>query len=235
MSENGTGRTALRVSELSASYGPAPVLHAIDLDLHAGEIVALLGRNGAGKTSLAKAITGLIAAEAAALELEGRDVKGEPAYQRYRFGLAAAQQEGAVFPDLSVLNNLRLAGLDDAAVERALDRFEFLRGRSRQLAGTLSGGEQKMLALARALETDPSVLVLDEPSEGLQPSNIDLLATHIEEAREKGAAILLIEQRLEFALRVAQRLCVMEKGQIVLAGDCSQNGIAKQVREHLVL
>jgi ABC-type branched-subunit amino acid transport system ATPase component len=227
--------SGLHVSGLSASYGLTPVLQGVTLELVAGEVVALLGRNGAGKTSLAKAIAGVLPCQADALQLGAEDLRARPAYLRARAGLAAAQQEGAVFPDLSVVDNLRLGGLGDKAIARALGRFDFLQSRSRQLAGTLSGGEQKMLALARALETEASVLILDEPSEGLQPSNIGLLERHIGGAREQGRAVLLIEQRLGFALRIAQRLCVMEKGRIVLAGRADESGIDERVREHLVL
>jgi branched-chain amino acid transport system ATP-binding protein len=217
------GKDALTVSGIAAGYGSARVLHGVDLAAAAGETTALLGRNGMGKSTLARTIAGLLPVEAGTVTMAGADVTALPPAERVARGLAYAPQEQALFQDLPVADNLRLALRSDRLYRDRLDEvvalFPRLRDRLRQAAGTLSGGEQKMLLLARALITRPRILVLDEISEGLQPSMVDLIAAALaQRVREQGTALVLIEQNIAFALAVAQRWSVLERGAVVASG-----------------
>ncbi len=218
----------LTVSGLKSGYGALPVLHGVDLSISAGEVVGLLGRNGAGKTTLLRTLGGALAAQAGTIRIDGRDVSRSRAYMRARAGIAHVPQGRGIFGRLTVEENLevgtRAAGKID--VKRLLDEayahFPILRDRRRQMAGTFSGGQQQMLAIARALCGQPKALLLDEPSEGIQPNIVQEIGELVPRlARERGIAVLLVEQNLDLALHASGRCIVMDKGLIVHAAETS--------------
>jgi len=224
----------LVVQDLSAGYGGVPVLHGVSLSLAPGEILAVVGRNGVGKTTLVLTLAGLLPAAAGSVHIGGVDVTSEIPSKRARLGLGLAAQERAVFQELTVAENLEVAGLASAALDGALSMFpDSLLGRAHQVAGTLSGGEQKMLAVARTLAGPADIVILDEPAEGLQPSNVAVLGDHLERARAEGRGVLLIEQFLALAYRVADRFVVMEKGEVVDGGDGEDEGLWGRVEQRL--
>ena len=218
----------LTVSGLKSGYGALPVLHGVDLAISAGEVVGLLGRNGAGKTTLLRTLGGALATQAGTIRIDGRDVSRSRAYMRARAGIAHVPQGRGIFGRLTVEENLevgtRAAGKID--VKRLLDEayahFPILRDRRRQMAGTFSGGQQQMLAIARALCGQPKALLLDEPSEGIQPNIVQEIGELVPRlARERGIAVLLVEQNLDLALHASGRCIVMDKGLIVHAAETS--------------
>lgn len=229
---------AIVVHGLRAGYGRVPVLHGIDLDVQPGEVVAVLGRNGVGKTTLARTIMGLLSATAGRVELFGHDVTTRRPHERARLGVGYAPQELPLFADLTVEQNLALAVPDRSDVETrrtaAFNAFPVLHDRLGQRAGTLSGGERKMLVMARALLARAGLLVLDEVTEGVQPAIIDTIATAIEQEAARRCAVLLVEQRLDFALRLADRYVVMHAGEIAAAGGVDSD-TATLVERHMVL
>jgi urea ABC transporter ATP-binding protein UrtE len=211
----------LRARGLASGYGRTPVLTGVDLELGQGEIAAVLGRNGAGKSTLLRTLIGLLPAWSGTVELAGRDVTRLAAHRRAGLGLAYVPQGREIFPRLSVLDNIRVAALAvgrDAgrSAEEVLTDFPALRDRLRARGDSLSGGQQQQLALARALAAGPRTLLLDEPSEGVQPSIVMEIGERlIEVSRRRGMSILLVEQNLDFASRLAGRAYVMRKGQLV--------------------
>jgi branched-chain amino acid transport system ATP-binding protein len=226
--------SGLAVHNLSAGYNAVPVLHGVSFSLESGEVLAFVGRNGVGKTTLALTLAGLLPASAGEIHLGEVDVTRASPSQRVRLGLGLAAQERAVFQELTVAENFEVAGIAPGAIDRALRLFpDSLDGRQSQIAGTLSGGEQKMLAVARALAGPAQVLILDEPTEGLHPSNVDLLGDHLELARAEGRGVLLIEQFLALAHRLANRFAVMEKGEIVDGGDAADRGLHERIDQRL--
>ena len=226
----------LEVTGLRSGYGTVPVLHGVSLTVSSGEIVALVGRNGAGKTTLVKTVLGVLRATGGALRLDGVDITRLPPSRRVRAGLRATFQERALFGALSVSDNLRLSGFGADSHDQILDSFgPALSGRGSQRAGTLSGGEQKMLAAATALATAAPLLLMDEPTEGLQPSNVALLGDHITSAKRSGRGVLLIEQHLELARRLADRFIVLEKGEVVDRGSADDPGLATRVARRLAI
>ena len=226
----------LEATDLHSGYGTVPVLHGVSFTVSSGEIVALVGRNGAGKTTLVKTVLGVLRATGGALHLDGVDITRLPPSRRVRAGLRATFQEQALFGDLSVSDNLRLSGFLSESHDRVLDVFgPALSGRGAQRAGTLSGGEQKMLAAATALATTAPLLVMDEPTEGLQPSNVALLGDHIESAKRSGRGVLLIEQHLGLAKRLADRFIVLEKGEVVDSGSAKDPSLAARVSRRLAI
>ena len=215
----------LHVSGLAAGYGPVPVLHGVDLDVQAGEIVALLGSNGAGKSTFNNNISGLYRPRAGRVEFDGEDTTGmDPAHVVAR-GLIQVPEGRRVFPNLSVRENLELGGYRRGRANRArnLERvvavFPRLRERFGQAAGTLSGGEQQMLAIGRGMMGEPRLLVLDEPSLGLSPLLVEEMFALVRRLNEEGLAILLVEQNVVQSLALAHRAYVMENGRIVLSGS----------------
>lgn len=214
----------LRVSDLYAGYGSLQVLRGVNLELGAGEIVALLGPNGAGKTTLARVLSGLVPALRGAVIFEGKDLLRRGPEDIVACGLVQVPEGRRLFPDLSVYENLLLGAYRRGRADRArnLDRvfqiFPRLRERRNQAAATLSGGEQQMLAIGRALMAEPRLLVLDEPSLGLAPLVVDQLLTLIAEFNRDGLSVLLIEQNVVQSLAIAHRCYVMEQGQIVTSG-----------------
>ncbi|MFC5427229.1 ABC transporter ATP-binding protein [Paraburkholderia denitrificans] len=222
----------LDIAGLRAWYGASQVLHGVDLRVGAGEIVALAGRNGSGRSTLAKALMALVRTEGARM-FAGRSLDGLRTFEIARLGLGYVAEQRDVFPDLSVEENLRL-GLARYArhtrrarrvrfgVEDAWTLFPVLRERRAARAGVLSGGEQQMLALARALVGDPDLLIVDEPTEGLAAQMIARVGECLRTLRERGVAVLLIEQRLALAPELADRVVVMGHGRIVFDGTPSE-------------
>ncbi|GMG83972.1 ABC transporter ATP-binding protein [Paralimibaculum aggregatum] len=214
----------LEVRGLRAGYGAIEVLHGIDLDVAEGECVALIGANGAGKTTTLKTICGLLAPKAGTIRLRGREIGGLSGHAIVREGVTMCPEGRQVFPQMSVLKNLRMgayARSDDGQaddLERMMDMFPILRERAHQAAGTLSGGEQEMLAIARALMARPKLCIFDEPSLGLAPKIVAEVAATLGRIREMGMTILLVEQNSLMALRLADRAYLLEAGEIVLEG-----------------
>jgi branched-chain amino acid transport system ATP-binding protein len=204
----------LRVQDLTAGYGGPPVVRSLSLHVAPGEAVALLGRNGAGKTTTLLAAAGALRPVSGLVEIDGRAVTGRPAFQVARHGLSLVPQGRRIFPTLSVHENLTLGRRGD--LDAVLGLFPVLRERARQPGTALSGGEQQMLAIGRALMTGPRILLLDEPSEGLAPAVVRDIGGLIGRVRrEQGMSILLAEQRLSLALDVADRVYVLERGELV--------------------
>ena len=219
----------LEVTGLSARYGAVAALRDVSLEVRAGELVALIGANGAGKSTLLRAIAGLVAPAAGRVALDGRDVTGQAPEAMIRAGVALVPERRRVFAPLTVLDNLELGGYAlsrghdfrsrlEAGVEEAYRLFPVLRRRRDQLAGTLSGGEQQMLAIGRALMTRPRLLLCDEPSLGLAPLVVAEIMRLLSTLREAGTTILLVEQNARMALRSADRAYVLEVGSVVLSG-----------------
>ena len=211
----------LTLSGLRAGYSATPVLHGIDLKLGPSECAAVLGRNGVGKTTLMRAITGAISITEGSIQFDGIDLGPLKAHERARLGISHVPQGRDIFGKLTVLENLRVgtAARRDRrsdAVDRILEEFPMLAQRRRARGGSLSGGQQQLLALARALVTAPRLLLLDEPSEGIQPSVLDEIAAVIGRINaERGIAVLAVEQNLDFAARIARRSLILEKGEII--------------------
>jgi branched-chain amino acid transport system ATP-binding protein len=211
----------LEVDNLQAFYGKSHVLHGVDLRVGQGEIVSLLGRNGVGRSTTAKAIMGLVDCTGRVV-FKGRDIAGQPTYRIAHAGLGYVPESRDVFPSLTVAENLLLGlkgrrpgrwGFDDM-----YGLFPRLRERERTLAGVLSGGEQQMLTLARTMMGDPDLVIIDEPTEGLAPKLVALVADFLKALQARGISVLLIEQKLTIALDISQRLYVMGHGHMVFAG-----------------
>ena len=223
--------STLTVADLSAGYGPAPVLHDISLEIQAGEIVTIVGANGAGKTTLLKTLSGVLRPSRGRIALDGESIGGRPSYWVARRGIVLVPEGRGIFGDQSVRDNLLLGALarhearDASSVgrdmERALALFPALRERLDGLAGGLSGGQQQMLALARGLMARPRVLLLDEPSLGLSPLFVRQIFDVIGRLRAEGITILLVEQMAAQALALADRAYVLEGGRITLEGPAA--------------
>jgi len=232
----------LDVTGLRAGYGHLPVLHGVDIEIAPGEVVGLLGRNGAGKTTLLRTLAGALPARAGRIAVDGVDVTRLKAFRRARAGVAHVPQGRGIFGQLTVEENLEVgsrAAADrrrEGVREEAYGYFPILRERRSQRAGTFSGGQQQMLAIARALCGQPKVLLLDEPSEGIQPNIVHEIAALVPRlARELGIAVLLVEQNLDLVLHAATRCLVMDKGRIVHAGPTAQLHDEALLKELLAL
>lgn len=228
----------LAVSGLTSGYGEAIVVRGVSITVAPGEIVALLGKNGMGKSTLLKTVMGFLRAREGRVTLHGRDVTHNPPHRIARQAIAYTPQEQAIFQDLTVGDNLRLGQPDAKWFEEELARvgevFPFLKERLGQRAGTLSGGEQKMLLIARALMARPKLMLIDEISEGLQPSIIERLAQALVAERERtGVAMLLVEQNVRFALNVADRWAVLKRGEIDDEGRSDAPDAAARIADHL--
>jgi len=208
----------LQLKGIDCAYGAVQVLRGVSLDIARGEILGLLGRNGAGKTTTLKAIMGLVKAKAGSIILDGVALTELSAHEVPRLGVAYVPQGRGLFAGMSVEENLRMGLLvndsGNETLERVLALFPILRERMGQRAGTLSGGEQQMLATARALCLEPKLLLLDEPSEGLMPSVVNTMLDTVAGLRESGVAVLLVEQKVDAALKIADRVVFMENGSI---------------------
>jgi urea transport system ATP-binding protein len=215
----------LRIENLSVSYGESRILRDVDLEVGPGQVVCLMGRNGVGKTTLLKSVMGLLKPRAGRVVFEDRDLTRSSPDVRARAGIGYMPQGREIFPHLTVLENLQVGMLSNPARPREVpgkvfEYFPMLREFLQRKGGVLSGGQQQQLAIARALVADPKLLILDEPTEGIQPSIISLIGRVLEALKEEGkVSVLLVEQYLDFALKLADRYYVMEKGSIVLHGD----------------
>ena len=215
----------LSIQGLRAGYGKIEVLHEVALAIEQGQIVTLIGANGAGKTTLLKTISGLIRPAAGIIDFEGESIVRRPPHRIVARGLSHVPEGRAILKRMTVLDNLRMGAYvrSDAEVNRDIDsvfgRFPALSERRNQMAGTLSGGEQQMLAIGRALVARPRLLLLDEPSLGLAPKFVTRIFLTLRELKQEGKTILLVEQNARQALQVADRGYVMERGRIVLTGS----------------
>ena len=217
----------LKINDLHVSYGPIHALKGISMEVHEGEIVTLIGSNGAGKSTTLSAITGLVKAQSGSVEFKGQNITNVPAYKIVSYGISLSPEGREVFPALTVQENLRLGayirkdkGGINASYERVYELFPRLKERINQTAGTLSGGEQQMLAIGRALMTEPKLLLLDEPSMGLAPNLVLEVFDLIEDINKQGTTILLIEQNANMS--VANRAYVLENGNIAIEGDAHE-------------
>jgi len=227
----------LELSGLCSGYGSVSIVNGVTLSVKSGEIFALMGKNGMGKTTLLKSILGLIKPTQGEVSVDGKPINGRSTAELISAGIGYAPQEQPLFQDLSIRDNLRLALRTDRDLKPALERvftyFPFLKERMQQKAGTLSGGEQKMLILSRALMLKPRLLFIDEISEGLQPSVVSKIGEVLAYERDdNGTTIILVEQNLDFALSVADRWAVLKLGAI---DDQDQNGpgTRERVLQHL--
>ena len=219
----------LSIKDLHINYGMIQAVKGASFEVNKGEIVALIGANGAGKTSILHTLTGLIPAKSGSIEFEGKEISKMPAHKIVTVGMAHVPEGRRVFAELSVFENLKLGAYtrkDKAEIEDTIKsiykRFPRLEERKSQLAGTLSGGEQQMLAMGRALMSKPSVIVMDEPSMGLSPLYVNEIFDIINEVHKAGTTILLVEQNAKKALSIADRAYVLETGKIVLEGKAGE-------------
>jgi branched-chain amino acid transport system ATP-binding protein len=220
----------LEVRGLDVCYGSSQALFGVSVSIPPGSVVAVLGANGAGKSTLARAVSGLVAPQAGSIVFDGREVTGMAANRIRRLGLTYVPEGRGIFPGLSVLDNLRMAVAQerrrdrDAAIERAIDRFPVLGNRRAQRAGSLSGGEQQMLALARALAVSPKLVIADELSLGLAPLVTESVFEGLEEARRSGITIVITEQFVHRALAMADSCVILTRGQIGWSGPAADAG-----------
>ncbi|MGT2509609.1 ABC transporter ATP-binding protein [Cupriavidus basilensis] len=221
--------TILKISGLKVAYGGIQAVKGIDLDIRDGELVTLIGANGAGKSTTMKAITGLQRWAAGDVEYMGKSIKGVPSYTLLKQGLAMVPEGRGVFARMTITENLQMGAYtrnDEAAIKVDIDRmfgiFPRLKERANQLAGTMSGGEQQMLAMARALMSQPKLLLLDEPSMGLSPIMVEKIFEVVRDISARGVTVLLVEQNARLALQAAHRGYVMESGLITMAGEARQ-------------
>jgi len=213
----------LTVNDIHTYYGDSHILQGVSFDLEAGGVLGILGRNGVGKTTLLQSILGLPAPRSGDIRFKDKVISGLPTYAIVRAGMAWVPQGHRVFPSLTVMEGLLLAAQHARPgpwnLERVLEQFPILRERGNARAGTLSGGEQQMLAIGRALIANPQLILMDEPSEGLSPRIVDEVGDIVGRLNSEGCAILIVEQNLSFALKYTKRILVMNKGQIVYSGN----------------
>jgi branched-chain amino acid transport system ATP-binding protein len=225
----------LRVNEVSVDYSGAVALQEVDLEVHAGEVVGVIGNNGAGKTSLLKAISGMVPSRGR-IEMDGRSISGLAAHEVPAHGIAHVPEGRRLFPYLSVEDNLALGSYprgepDPGDLARVYEMFPRLAERKRQQAGTLSGGEQQMAAIGRALMLRPKLLMLDEPSLGLAPLIVEQIYRTIGDLRAEGQTILLVEQNVAECLEVSDRVYVLQTGSIVRSGTAEELRKSEDIRE----
>ena len=218
----------LEINDLHVNYGMITALKGISFEVNEGEVIALIGANGAGKTTTLHALTGLIPSKSGSIKLNGKELTKIPAHKIVEMGMAHVPEGRRIFQHLSVLDNLKLGAYtrkDKANIEKDMqmvyERFPRLAERKNQIAGTLSGGEQQMLAMGRALMSNPKIIVMDEPSMGLSPILVSEIFDIITSIRKDGTTVLLVEQNAKKALSIADRAYVLETGNIVLSGKAS--------------
>ncbi len=218
----------LEIKDLSVNYGVIKALKGISFEVNEGEVIALIGANGAGKTTTLHTITGLLPAKTGSIKFNGAELTKTPAHKIVEMGIAHVPEGRRIFQNLSVLDNLKLGAYtrkDKDGIAKDLqmvyERFPRLAERKTQIAGTLSGGEQQMLAMGRALMSKPKIVVMDEPSMGLSPILVNEIFDIIKSIRESGTTVLLVEQNAKKALAIADRAYVLETGKIVLSGKAS--------------
>lgn len=219
----------LKVKDLEVYYGVIGAIKGISFDVNEGEVIALIGANGAGKTTILNTITGLVSAKAGSIIYEGHELLKVPAHNIVSLGMAHVPEGRRIFSELTVLENLKLGAYTrtnkkevEETLERVYKRFPRLSERKMQIAGTLSGGEQQMLAMGRALMSHPKIILMDEPSMGLSPLFVSEIFDIIREISESGTTVLLVEQNAKKALSIADRAYVLETGKIVLEGPASE-------------
>lgn len=216
----------LSVNNLSAGYGEVDVLHEVSLEIDEGELVSTIGPNGAGKSTLLRSISGVLTPDGGNLELDGRDITGFNPEETIRLGMSYVPQDDNIFPSLTVRENLEMGaftldgGFEDR-IDEICDIFPQLRERMGQKAGTMSGGQQQMVAVGRGLLIRPKLLLLDEPTAGLQPSLVNMMLGKVEEINELGVTVLLVAQTID-ALRLASRAYLLSAGEMVLSGETEE-------------
>lgn len=228
----------LKIDNINLYYGSIHALKGISLEVEQGEIVTLIGANGAGKTSTLNNISGLAAPRSGKIMFEGKDITNSPAQEIVKMGISQVPEGRRIFANMSVFENLELGAFlqNDKAVikknlEKVFERFPRLQERKKQSAGTLSGGEQQMLAMGRALMSQPKLLLLDEPSMGLAPILVQEIFEIIKEINASGTTVLLVEQNAHMALSIAQKAYVLETGRIVLSGTAKEVASSESVRK----
>lgn len=228
----------LEIKDLHVYYGAIHALKGISLTVGDGELVSLIGANGAGKTTTLHTISGLLRASSGSVTLDGKDLQAVPANTIIRLGLSHVPEGRHVFAQMTVEENLKMGAytISDARrvtenMERVYGHFPRLKERRRQMAGTLSGGEQQMLATGRALMTNPRIVLMDEPSMGLSPLLVKEIFAMIQELHESGITILLVEQNAKKALSIADRACVLETGRLVLSGTGAELSQSPEVKK----
>jgi branched-chain amino acid transport system ATP-binding protein len=226
----------LTVKDINVFYGPIHAIKGVSFEVKAGEVVALIGANGAGKSTILKTVSGLLHPKTGSIEFDGEDISKVDPHKIVKKGLAHVPEGRRIFLRMTVMENLEMGAftqksLRDDDLERIFERFPRLKERRRQIAGTLSGGEQQMLAMGRALMSRPKLLMLDEPSMGLAPILVEQIFEIIEELNKSGTTILLVEQNAGMALEVANRAYVLETGHITLSGTGEELMCSEEVRK----
>jgi branched-chain amino acid transport system ATP-binding protein len=219
----------LEVTDLNAWYGTSHILQGINLNVSKGELVCLIGRNGAGKTTTVKSIAGLISKTKGSVKFDGVELLGSPAHARFAKGLAYVPEERRIVPGLTVRENIRLGLLasplrkrESEVIDEIAETFPRLKERLDQMAITMSGGEQQMLAIARAVASKPKMVLLDEPSEGIMPVLVDEMFEYFAALKRSGVTILLIEQNVGLALKIADRAYILDQGEVVFNGTAKE-------------
>ena len=230
--------TMLTINDINVFYGAIHAIKGVSLEVNEGEIVTLIGANGAGKSTILRTISGLLKPKTGSIQFEGQEIAGMPAHEIVKTGISQVPEGRRIFAEMSVLENLELGAFTrkdkdgiKADMELVFNRFPRLKERIGQLAGTLSGGEQQMLAMGRALMSRPRLLLLDEPSMGLAPLLIKEIFAIIQDINKTGTTVLLVEQNANMALSIAHRAYVLETGRITLSGDAKELSASDEVRK----
>mgnify|MGYP000744382479 FL=1 len=230
--------TMLTINDINVFYGAIHAIKGVSLEVNEGEIVTLIGANGAGKSTILRTISGLLKPKTGSIQFEGQEIAGMPAHEIVKTGISQVPEGRRIFAEMTVLENLELGAFTrkdkdgiKADMELVFNRFPRLKERIGQLAGTLSGGEQQMLAMGRALMSRPRLLLLDEPSMGLAPLLIKEIFAIIQDINKTGTTVLLVEQNANMALSIAHRAYVLETGRITLSGDAKELAASDEVRK----
>lgn len=230
--------TMLTINDINVFYGAIHAIKGVSLEVNEGEIVTLIGANGAGKSTILRTISGLLKPKTGSIQFEGQEIAGMPAHEIVKTGISQVPEGRRIFAEMSVLENLELGAFTrkdkdgiKADMELVFNRFPRLKERIGQMAGTLSGGEQQMLAMGRALMSRPRLLLLDEPSMGLAPLLIKEIFAIIQDINKTGTTVLLVEQNANMALSIAHRAYVLETGRITLSGDAKELAASDEVRK----
>ena len=230
--------TMLTINDINVFYGAIHAIKGVSLEVNEGEIVTLIGANGAGKSTILRTISGLLKPKTGSIQFEGQEIAGMPAHEIVKTGISQVPEGRRIFAEMSVLENLELGAFTrkdkdgiKADMELVFNRFPRLKERIGQLAGTLSGGEQQMLAMGRALMSRPRLLLLDEPSMGLAPLLIKEIFAIIQDINKTGTTVLLVEQNANMALSIDHRAYVLETGRITLSGDAKELAASDEVRK----
>ena len=230
--------TMLTINDINVFYGAIHAIKGVSLEVNEGEIVTLIGANGAGKSTILRTISGLLKPKTGSIQFEGQEIAGMPAHEIVKTGISQVPEGRRIFAEMSVLEKLELGAFTrrdkdgiKADMELVFERFPRLKERIGQLAGTLSGGEQQMLAMGRALMSRPRLLLLDEPSMGLAPLLIKEIFAIIQDINKTGTTVLLVEQNANMALSIAHRAYVLETGRITLSGDAKELAASDEVRK----